>query len=113
MVTRLGTVAQELRAVAIHQQLAADEAHPLRFRRCEQRIDGALVDGWKDRCSGRAVTQQLRQKEIRGFPRVLRIGKASLGRKGVALEPGEQLFARTRNDVALRVVDVRVDETRD
>ena len=66
--------------------------------------------GRKDDRRGGAVRQQRLDEQLRADPRALRIGEALLGRKGVRLEPVEQLFAVARDHVELRHVDVGVDE---
>ena len=44
---------------------------------------------------------------------MVRIREATLGRVCVTVEPFEELLAVRRNDVGLRIMDVRVDEPRE
>src|SRR5439155_20038611 len=71
------------------------------------------MDGREHRGGGRAVTQQLREEEVGNLAGVGGIVEPPLGWKRVAREPFEQLFAVGRDDVGLRVMDVRVDEAWD
>jgi hypothetical protein len=71
------------------------------------------MNGGEHRGRRRAVAQELGQEERRDLPRVRGILEQAFRRERVALEPFEELFAVRRDDVGLRIVDVRVDEARD
>ena len=62
------------------------------------------------RSTGGAVSQKLAQKKFRRLARNRGIAEPALLRKGVSLQPRQQLLAVGRDDVGLRVVHMRVDE---
>ncbi len=105
-------IAQIVRAVAVHQDLAADHAQiaPLGF--LEEGVDRLLVHGRIDRGGGGAVAQQRVEEQPGDLAPMLRIGEGALRREGVVVEPVEQLPAVGGDDVDLRVMHMGVDEAR-
>lgn len=81
-------VAQILRAVAIHEDLAGDHAQVPGGRCLEERLDGAAMHGAEHHGGGRAIAQQLIQEELRNTARMRAVRKHGLGRKRVALTSG-------------------------
>jgi len=69
--------------------------------------------GREDQCRRRAVAQQLVEEEIGDFARMPGVREAALGRIRVAGQPLEQLFPVGGDDVGLRIMNVRIDETGD
>ena len=105
-------VAQVLRAVAVHQYFARDHAQVARLGLREESVDRTRMHGAEYQRSGGAVAHQFVEKEAGDLRGVLRVGKKTLGRKRVIVEPIEQLRGIGRDHVGLWIVDVRVDETR-
>jgi hypothetical protein len=112
VVTGPGAVAQPVRRIAVHQHLAGGEAQPERFRLLEQDIGRMRVHGAVDAARRDAVAQVLLQEGARNAARIGAIGELQLGRKGVALEPVEELGAVTRDHRRLWEMHVGVDEAR-
>ena len=112
LVARFRRVAQKLGAIAVHQHLAGGDAHSARAGRLEDRIDRCRVHRREDHRGRRAVAQKLVEEERRDLARVRRIREAAFRRERVEVEPFEKLLAVRRDDVRLRVMDVRVDEAR-
>ena len=105
-------IAQVVRAVAIHQDLAAHHAQvaPLSF--LEEGVDRLLVHGRIDRRRGGAVPQQRVEEQLGDAPPMLRIGEGALRREGVVVEPVEQLPAIGGDHVDLRIMHMGIDEAR-
>ncbi|SQA86824.1 Uncharacterised protein [Burkholderia gladioli] len=110
VVARLRGIAQECRAIAVHQHLAGDHPQVPGLAGLEEGIGRLLVHRAVDQRRGGAAGQQLVDEEARHLARMLRILEAPLGREGVGLQPGQQPRRRRRDHVSLRIVDVRVDE---
>ena len=83
-------IAEILRHVAIHQQLAGDQSQPLFGRGREQRIDRLRMHARHHQRRGRAVAQQFLDEHPGELVRVRRIGEGAFGRIGVGLQPVEQ-----------------------
>ncbi len=86
-----------------------------RFRRCgfgEKRLRRRLVNGTIGNRRGGSVAQQIVEEVRRHALAVCRIGKFLFFDKGVGIQPVEQLGAERPDDLALRKMQVRVDETR-
>ncbi len=105
-------VAQIVRGVAVHQDLAAEHAQLARLRFLEERIDRLLMNGGIDGGRGGAVAQQRIQEQGSDPARMIRVRKSALGRKGVVVQPIQQLPPIGGDDVDLRVMHVGVDEAR-
>ena len=112
VVALLGGVADRRGHVAVHEHLAGDEPHRVRVRRLEDRVHRRPVRRGEHHRGGRAVAQQLLHEEFGDLARVAGVPEPAFGGKRVALEPFEELRAVRRDDVGLRVMDVRVDEPR-
>ena len=110
-VTRLRVVAQVLRAVAVHQNLARDQPHAFRVGGLENSVSRVRVHGaeYERRC--RTVREQLVDEHAGDFTRVVRIGEFCFGRKGVPVEPVEQLRAIGADDIELRKMHMAVDKS--
>jgi hypothetical protein len=106
----LGRIAQKMRAVAVHQALAGDEAHPAALGGAENGVDRSRMHGGENQGRGGAVGQQLVEEELGHLGCMGRIGEGRFRREGVALQPVEELGAVAADDVGLGVVDVGVDE---
>ena len=107
----VGRVPQCLGHVPIHQHLAGDQPHRAGARLVEQRIDGLGVHAAEDRRRRRAVAQQLVDELLRHHGRMVGVAEATLGGKGIALEPVEQPLAPGSNHLHLRIVQMGIDET--
>jgi hypothetical protein len=70
------------------------------------------MDGAKNTRGGGAVFEQAIKKELGRHVGVRAICERDFGRKSVAIEPIEQLRAVARNHVDLRIMHMRVDESR-
>jgi hypothetical protein len=106
----LRRIAQELRAVAVHQDLPGDHAQVARFAGLEKRVHRFLVHGAVDHRGGGPAAQQLVEEELGDLAPVRRIGEPALGREGVALQPGQQARRRRGDHVGLREMQVGVDK---
>jgi len=60
---------------------------------------------------GSSVAQQLVEEHLRNLRGMGGVRETRLDRKGVALQPLQQLFAVGRDHIRLRIVDMAVDET--
>ena len=107
----LGRIAYAVRAMAVLQALARDQAQAARLRGSHQRIDrmrmrgqkvSAVVTPW--RCSS--------SRKNSATPAAWSGSEKRLVREGVALEPGQQAVGRRADDVGLRVMHMQVDEAR-
>ncbi len=112
VITRLCGVAQKLGAVAVHQHLAGHHAQIARFALGEEGVGRFLVDRAIHERGGRAARQQFFDEEARRIARIGRIGEAAFGRERVRVEPRQQTRRRRGDHVGLRIVNVRIDETR-
>ena len=82
-------VTQAIGRVAVHQALAADDAHATRLRSVKERVNRGLVHGGEDHGGRRAVGQQGIEKARRSSVCNRRVGPGALGGKGVARQPVE------------------------
>ena len=96
--------------MAIHHHLAGHHAQVACFAGAEKCLDRFGMDGAVHHRGCGAAAQQFIEKKFRYFTRMHRIGKLSLGRKRVRLQPRQQARCRRGNHVGLRIVNVRVDE---
>ena len=94
----------------VHHHLAGDYRHVALFRRCEERLSRLRMHGAINGSRGRAMRRQRVEKMPRDAAAMLRIGEFGLLRKGVFLQPVEQLGAPGGNDLHLRVMRMRIDE---
>nr|GEU28080.1 hypothetical protein [Tanacetum cinerariifolium] len=105
-----GRVAQEVRAIAVHQHLAGHHAQAARFAGREERVHRCRVHGAVHHGRGGAAAQQLVEEEFGHVPSVRRVLEAAFHRKGIGLQPWQQPFRGRRDHVRLRIVDMGVDK---
>ena len=98
--------------VAVHQAFAGDDAHAALLGGSEQGVGRGLVHRGEDHRGRRAMGQQRVKETARANGANGRVGIAQLGRKGVSLEPVQQLGAVAGNHLQLRHVHMGVDEAR-
>ena len=104
-------VCQIVRRIAVHHHFARDQAQVQTLRGFKQCVNGLRVHAAKYQCGGGAITQQFFEEHIGHFLRVGFVCELAFARKGVGVEPVEQLFAVRTNHAGLREVDVGVDKT--
>ena len=106
------SIAQILRAVAIHHHLARDHAHAACLRRDKKRFGRLRMHRAEHQCGGGAVFDQAVQEKARCRVRVGAVGELALFGKREALQPVEQLRAMAGDHIDLRVVHMGIDEAR-
>ena len=82
------------------------------FSRFKQRVDRLRMHGAEHQRGRGAVLQQLLHKKLRNFLRIGRIGKLHFSRKGIGVEPFQQLFAVSADHLGLRKMNMGVDKAR-
>ena len=110
LVATLRRVAKLGRRVAIHEDLARDEAHAARPCGLEERIDGTGMHGRVADGGRGAVREQLIDEVACLLLGERRLCVVTLLREGVALEPADELLSPGADHVDLREVHVRVHE---
>src|SRR5271166_423666 len=112
VVAALRRVSERLGRVPVHHRLAGDHAGAASMRRREKRVDRLRMNRAIDHRRSRAATEQFVEKEVRD-PRAMRgIAEFLLLDERVIVQPVEQLRAIGADDLRLRIVDMRIDESR-
>ncbi|MPL82839.1 hypothetical protein SDC9_28788 [bioreactor metagenome] len=112
VIGRLCGVAQPVGGVPVHAGAPAEHAHAARAGLLEIGVDARRMDCAIAAHRGSAVAQRQIEIERRDVGGMARIGKAGLGREGVAVEPVDQPLAPARDHLRLRVMHMGVDEAR-
>ena len=112
VIARLRGIQQRRWRIAIHHHFAGNHAQITLAGLVEKHLHRMRVHGAVNHRRGGANAQALIEKQLRNFTRMIDIGKLLLGRKGVAVQPIDQLLAIGTDDLRLRVVHVQVDEAR-
>ena len=110
-VAGLWRVEEDVRRIAIHQHLAGDHAQLAGSGGAKEGIDGLRMHRREHQRRGSSVAQQLVEEHLRNLRGMGGVRETRLDRKGVALQPLQQLFAVGRDHIRLRIVDMAVDET--
>jgi len=106
------SVAQGLGRVAIHAGFATGNTHATRLGLSEKRINTGWMDGAKAAHAGGAVAQRQVKIARSNLGGDSGIGKADFLWEGVHIQPVDQLFAPTGDDRGLRIMHMRIHETR-
>ncbi len=112
VVAALSRVPQPLRRIAVHHHLARRHAQTALLGAGEKRVHRLRMDGAVDRRRRGAVAQALIEKMLGYRARIVRVREFQLRREGVAVQPVEKLLAIGGDHLALRIVDMAVDEAR-
>ena len=107
---RLGRVAQELRAIAIHHDLARHHAQAARFAGAEEGIDRLRMHAAIHHGRGGTAAQQFIEEKLRHIARVDRVFKRTLGGEGVRFQPWQQTGRGRGDHFRLREMQMRVDK---
>jgi hypothetical protein len=105
-------IAKILGAVAVHEHFARHHAHSPSLGHCKEGVDGGGMHGTEHVGGGRAVADQFVEKELGHLLSMRQVGEPALDWKRVVLQPVQQLASAGADDIGLRIMNVRVDETR-
>jgi hypothetical protein len=107
-----GAFEKPRRTVAVHDRVAGDHADAAPMRGSEQRLGRGRMRRAVSACGGGAVSRQLVEEEFGVVRGVFGNAEFLLLDESVFLQPFEELGAIGGNHLGLRIVDMRVDESR-
>jgi hypothetical protein len=112
VIAALRRIREGRRRVSVHHHLAAEHAHAAALGLREIGVDRDGMDRAEGERRRRPIAGKLVEEEYRLLGRVGWIGEALLLDKSIFLEPFEQLRPIGSDDLCLREMDVRIDESR-